>query len=120
MILFQIWSDVTTLNFKEKPRGRVNIDIRFEVGEHGDGDPFDGPGRTLAHAFFPQYGGDAHFDNDEKWTIDERIGKSAFQNNACFCEKILKLYELYVFLGRKYWSFSFYAYLDSYWQEACL
>lgn len=76
---FKIWSDHSKLTFEERKRGRVNIDIRFETGEHGDGDPFDGPGKTLAHAFFPQFGGDAHFDDEEKWTIDERAGTNLFQ-----------------------------------------
>ena len=25
----------------------------------------------MAHAFFPEYGGDAHFDNEEFWTVDK-------------------------------------------------
>lgn len=58
---------------------QVHIDIRFEVGEHGDGDPFDGPGGTLAHAFFPIYGGDAHFDDSEKWTVRSSKGNAKMQ-----------------------------------------
>jgi len=46
------------------------IQIGFTVLDHKDGNPFDGPGRTLAHAFFPQFGGDTHFDDQESWSID--------------------------------------------------
>lgn len=49
---FNVWSDYTDLTFRPAS-GQVHIDIRFESGEHGDGDPFDGPGGTLAHAYFP-------------------------------------------------------------------
>jgi matrix metalloproteinase-14 (membrane-inserted) len=76
---FQVWSDVTPMNFIHKKEGKVHIDIRFVISEHGDGDPFDGPGNTLAHAYFPQYGGDAHFDDEEYWTIDSYSGTNLFQ-----------------------------------------
>ncbi|GFS42363.1 matrix metalloproteinase-24 [Trichonephila inaurata madagascariensis] len=76
---FKVWSDVTNLKFINTDKGRVHIDVRFEEGEHGDGERFDGPGRTLAHAFFPQYGGDAHFDDEEKWTINQYYGTNLFQ-----------------------------------------
>lgn len=76
---FKIWSQVAPIDFVVKQEGRVHIDIRFASGEHGDGDPFDGPGNTLAHAYFPQYGGDAHFDDQEYWTVDSYSGTNIFQ-----------------------------------------
>ncbi len=68
---FTLWERQTNLQFQRKSSGSVHIEIRFEKKEHGDGDPFDGPGGTLAHAYFPQFGGDAHFDDQEYWTINE-------------------------------------------------
>ncbi|XP_038208860.1 matrix metalloproteinase-14 isoform X10 [Zerene cesonia] len=76
---FNVWSDYTDLTFTQKRSGQVHIEIRFEKGEHGDGDPFDGPGGTLAHAYFPVYGGDAHFDDAEMWSINSRRGTNLFQ-----------------------------------------
>ncbi|XP_034951393.1 matrix metalloproteinase-14 isoform X2 [Chelonus insularis] len=76
---FGVWSEYTDLTFTQKKSGQVHIDIRFERGEHGDGDPFDGPGGTLAHAYFPVYGGDAHFDDAERWTVNSYRGTNLFQ-----------------------------------------
>jgi len=67
---FDLWEEVTNLKFTEKKSGKVHIGIKFEKGAHGDDADFDGPGGYRAHAFFPGYGGDAHFDDDENWTVD--------------------------------------------------
>ena len=67
---FDLWAAVTDLSFSSQESGSVHIEIRFASYEHGDGDPFDGPGGTLAHAYFPAYGGDMHIDDSELWTIN--------------------------------------------------
>ncbi|XP_008947256.1 PREDICTED: matrilysin, partial [Merops nubicus] len=69
-----VWSDVTPLQFQRVYNKPADIVIRFARREHGDGYPFDGRGNTLAHAFAPGegIGGDAHFDDDEKWSDTNR------------------------------------------------
>lgn len=65
-----VWSNVTPLRFKRVTSGQADIMIKFARRAHGDGYPFDGRGGTLAHAFQPGegLGGDAHFDDDERWS----------------------------------------------------
>jgi hypothetical protein len=74
---FAEWSSVTTLRFSETS-GQADFKIRWGAGEHGDGEPFDGPsgtatGQTLAHCFFPKtdFEGQLCFDEDEFWSSDD-------------------------------------------------
>merc|ERR1711872_508273 len=76
---FKFWSDVTNLQFFNKKAGDVDIEIAFYTGNHGDLDPFDGPGGVLAHARFPNYGGDLHMDDSEHWTRNSKEGKNILQ-----------------------------------------
>ncbi|XP_015670200.1 matrix metalloproteinase-18 [Protobothrops mucrosquamatus] len=66
---FRVWSDVTPLSFQKVFRP-ADIEIFFAHGEHGDNNPFDRQGGVLAHAYYPGpgIGGDAHFDEAERWS----------------------------------------------------
>ena len=69
---FQVWSDYSRLEFNQSDDYYgSDIVIAFGRYSHGDPYPFDGPGLTLAHAYYPyesgSFGGDVHFDEDENW-----------------------------------------------------
>uniref|UniRef100_A0ACB8EWG2 Uncharacterized protein n=2 Tax=Sphaerodactylus townsendi TaxID=933632 RepID=A0ACB8EWG2_9SAUR len=67
------WSKSSALTFREVHSGDADILVDFSRSYHEDGYPFDGPGGTLAHAFFPgEYpiAGDTHFDDEETWIYD--------------------------------------------------
>ncbi|KAL5738967.1 hypothetical protein ACOSQ2_028150 [Xanthoceras sorbifolium] len=66
---FQTWQANTRFKFSRvEDSTNANLKISFASGDHGDGSPFDGPGKTLAHAFSAT-DGRFHFDMDEKWAV---------------------------------------------------
>uniref|UniRef100_A0A8B9EME4 Matrix metallopeptidase 9 n=1 Tax=Anser cygnoides TaxID=8845 RepID=A0A8B9EME4_ANSCY len=97
---FKVWSDVTPLTFTQIYSGEADIMIMFGSQEHGDGYPFDGKDGLLAHAFPPGSGiqGDAHFDDDEFWTLGTGlVVKTRYGNaNGASC------HFPFVFEGRSY------------------
>ena len=69
---FALWAAQTPLTFNETDNASsADILIRWASGDHGDGDPFDGPGNVLAHASYPNPYTKRqvflHFDDDERW-----------------------------------------------------
>uniref|UniRef100_A0A8D0GND0 Matrix metallopeptidase 28 n=1 Tax=Sphenodon punctatus TaxID=8508 RepID=A0A8D0GND0_SPHPU len=78
-VAFELWSNVSSLVFWEAPGGPADIRLTFFHGDHNDGlnNAFDGPGGALAHAFFPRRG-EAHFDNDERWSLQSGKGRNLF------------------------------------------
>ncbi|XP_041939674.1 matrix metalloproteinase-25 [Alosa sapidissima] len=77
MNALKAWSDVTPLKFSERSPGQADVEVSFTRTHHDDGYPFDGPGGTLAHAFFPgesEIAGDTHFDDEENWGYEDFSG----------------------------------------------
>uniref|UniRef100_A0A182KDM7 Peptidase metallopeptidase domain-containing protein n=1 Tax=Anopheles christyi TaxID=43041 RepID=A0A182KDM7_9DIPT len=70
-----LWAQHANINFREVYSTEADIQVLFARKFHGDGYNFDGPGKILAHAFYPGtgIGGDAHFDADEKWLLNEPL-----------------------------------------------
>jgi hypothetical protein len=69
---FAIWASEAPLTFSEvSNQADADIVVAWATGDHGDGDPFDGPGDVLAHASFPNPYDNRqvflHFDDDERW-----------------------------------------------------
>jgi len=69
------WARYAPLTFTQGSQATANrtIAVMFARGAHGDPYPFDGPGKVLAHTFYPAppngepLAGDMHLDDDEDW-----------------------------------------------------
>lgn len=75
------WETATNVSFVEvQPNTNPDLTYSWHTGDHGDGASFDGPGNTLAHAFYPpscggRHAGTCHFDEDERWNIGHVAGR---------------------------------------------
>ena len=72
---FNTWSSVLCDIVFQETSGEADFDVGWFSGDHGDGTSFDGPGRVIAHAYYPppcggSFAGTLHFDDAEPWTTD--------------------------------------------------
>jgi len=68
-------SDLSSANrpLKRTVRPIPDIEVYFATGDHGDHEPFDGPGGIVAHSGYPMEG-KVHFDAAELWTVGGKRG----------------------------------------------
>jgi len=75
------WSRYVDVDFFPAAQPALPRTLAFMYARRGHGDafPFDGPGRVLAHTFYPAppnpetIAGDLHFDDEEFWGIGQGI-----------------------------------------------
>lgn len=82
MRAFAVWEKYADLKFVWQAEGCPDMEIRWEKGDHGCADVFDGSGGTLAHGFFPRgtkLSGDLHFDDEENWSLGCNTGVNLTQ-----------------------------------------
>nr|CAB3447892.1 unnamed protein product [Digitaria exilis] len=88
---FSRWAAATNLKFSEtSSESDADITIGFYSGAHGDGEPFDGPLGTLAHAFSPT-DGRFHLDAAEAWVAgagDDDVSRSLSSTGAVDLESV--------------------------------
>ncbi|CAM0944252.1 unnamed protein product [Alopecurus aequalis] len=85
---FARWSAATTLQFAEvASESDADITIGFYAGDHGDGEAFDGPLGTLAHAFSPT-NGRFHLDAAEAWVASADGGDGSSSPGAVDLESV--------------------------------
>ncbi|KAA0037468.1 hypothetical protein IC582_020790 [Cucumis melo] len=76
------WAAHSLFTFSQAADDQVpDINISFQVGDHGDGVPFDGPGGVVGHAFAPT-DGRLHLDGDDKWSAGLETQKVNVMNAA--------------------------------------
>ena len=66
---FDMWEEVSGMKFQKSTSRSADIEILFKKIDGRDG--------TLAYAYFPGQGkisGDAHFDDDEPWSVTPQVG----------------------------------------------
>ncbi|KAM7279887.1 hypothetical protein ACFE04_007021 [Oxalis oulophora] len=83
---FQKWASVSQFTFEGASLGsKEDIMIGFYTGDHGDGNPFDGPRGVVAHSneqISPTWLGNTHFDGDENWSTEPRSDEMDLESVA--------------------------------------
>lgn len=83
---FDVWAEQIPLSFTRTfSQDEADLVVSWEIGDHGDGSPFDGSGsggfNVFAHAFYPR-DGRIHFDDAENWGTTDAGSKEDLMTTA--------------------------------------